>query len=656
MSTKQSRSKTGCLTCKTRRKKCDEQRPTCERCARAKMECLGYSYLDNPEELAQARAKIAASRVVRASEQPNSPLRAVAGPSQFAAWRGHPVSVRTESASSNITASGVPGHDFVRDASHSESDTTQLDVMEFPFLPQSSVPDALDNQPHGHAGNWWGGDPGTGMDVTGVGQSFTGQGAASTSSGQHSTSVEFHQPRHSEDSQLFLTGGISHPNYPISGVNPSRGNRSETVRYSAEDSLYDHDSDSTDDSDHENITEIVCGADPHSNDGNDVLPFILQSYAWWMSQTVFEPMRSAHLLRSYIIERFMASEESRTKLTSIANVVRTVGKSSGLTPNQVSHIRMLHRRVQEVIIFFNTSEPHIYEQGTQHAMKTLNSALEIMPVHLATSSLATSVSLLREVALAFKRAVLEPPGHPINLPSKLIVPNADLRQYSAMDVMTSLGTGCPMSFRYDVTYSDPVLFASGVFDAADALGLQWMYGCPEFFIILLARMHNIRDDATHRVEVQEVGEIEQSIRGWQPRYPLSQDPHLAVARLAVQECWRQTLLIYLYMGICKTTSEDPRVKNAHKNFMKLIKTVQPRRIPDLFLLLPFFVVSVASCYTIDRNKIYGRMRGIRECRISGTAGGDLVDMVVDIWRRADSENRPALWADVQVAFHRVTGL
>ncbi|CAE6529154.1 unnamed protein product [Rhizoctonia solani] len=474
MATKQSRSKTGCLTCKTRRKKCDEQRPTCERCSRAKMECLGYSYLDNPEELAQARAKIAASRITRVSEQPNSPL-GMAGPSQFAAWRGHPVPVRSGSAPSDMTASGVPGHDFVRDASHSESDTTQLDVMEFPFLSQSSAPDALDS-PHAHSNSWWGAGSGAAMDGSGVGQSFTGQGVTSIS-GHHSTPVEFHQPRHSEDSQLFLSGGISHPNYTISGVNPLRRSRSETARYSIEDSLYDHDSDSTDDSDHENITGIMCGVDPHSNDGNDVLPFILQS---------------------------------------------------------------------------------------------------------------------------------------------------------SMDVMTSLGTGCPMSFQYDVTYSDPVLGASGVFDAADALGLQWMYGCPEFFIILLARMHNIRDDTTRRVDAQEVGEIEQSIRGWQPRYPLSQDPHLAVARLAVQECWRQILLVYIFMGICKTTSEDPRVKTAHKSFMKLIKTIQPRRIPDLFLLLPFFVVSVASSHTEDRNKIYGRMRGIRECRISGTAGSDLVDMVLCI--------------------------
>ncbi len=32
----------GCLTCKTRRIKCDEQRPTCQKCAKSRRTCLGY--------------------------------------------------------------------------------------------------------------------------------------------------------------------------------------------------------------------------------------------------------------------------------------------------------------------------------------------------------------------------------------------------------------------------------------------------------------------------------------------------------------------------------------------------------------------------------------------------------------------------------------
>ena len=37
------RRKTGCLTCRTRRVKCDEGKPSCERCQTANIECAGYA-------------------------------------------------------------------------------------------------------------------------------------------------------------------------------------------------------------------------------------------------------------------------------------------------------------------------------------------------------------------------------------------------------------------------------------------------------------------------------------------------------------------------------------------------------------------------------------------------------------------------------------
>lgn len=36
------RTRTGCLTCRARRVKCDEQRPSCQRCTSANVECAGY--------------------------------------------------------------------------------------------------------------------------------------------------------------------------------------------------------------------------------------------------------------------------------------------------------------------------------------------------------------------------------------------------------------------------------------------------------------------------------------------------------------------------------------------------------------------------------------------------------------------------------------
>ncbi|KAF6072202.1 Fungal Zn(2)-Cys(6) binuclear cluster domain family protein [Candida albicans] len=39
------RTRTGCLTCRKRRIKCDERKPTCFNCERSKKSCLGYQDL-----------------------------------------------------------------------------------------------------------------------------------------------------------------------------------------------------------------------------------------------------------------------------------------------------------------------------------------------------------------------------------------------------------------------------------------------------------------------------------------------------------------------------------------------------------------------------------------------------------------------------------
>ncbi|KAJ5182498.1 hypothetical protein N7492_000114 [Penicillium capsulatum] len=43
MDAKKRRSRTGCLTCRARRVKCDERKPACERCNSANIECAGYA-------------------------------------------------------------------------------------------------------------------------------------------------------------------------------------------------------------------------------------------------------------------------------------------------------------------------------------------------------------------------------------------------------------------------------------------------------------------------------------------------------------------------------------------------------------------------------------------------------------------------------------
>lgn len=68
------RSTTGCYTCKSRKKKCDETHPKCQRCTRSGLECGGYAPLESPDSKGvMRRAKIAPTLIV--VEQPAAPAK-----------------------------------------------------------------------------------------------------------------------------------------------------------------------------------------------------------------------------------------------------------------------------------------------------------------------------------------------------------------------------------------------------------------------------------------------------------------------------------------------------------------------------------------------------------------------------------------------------
>ncbi|KDN40052.1 hypothetical protein RSAG8_08373, partial [Rhizoctonia solani AG-8 WAC10335] len=52
------RSINGCLTCKNRKKKCDETRPICTRCINGDFECLGYDHLATPKGPRRRKKKV----------------------------------------------------------------------------------------------------------------------------------------------------------------------------------------------------------------------------------------------------------------------------------------------------------------------------------------------------------------------------------------------------------------------------------------------------------------------------------------------------------------------------------------------------------------------------------------------------------------------
>ncbi|KAI0126226.1 hypothetical protein BJ170DRAFT_464255 [Xylariales sp. AK1849] len=105
------RTKTGCLTCRKRRIKCDEQHPTCKNCQKSKRECLGYDPIfkqqqQHPTNIQPAPNHPAASASVPSNGPP--PSRPASVPSNAAIYSSLPSVLPT----SYISASNIKSEHF----------------------------------------------------------------------------------------------------------------------------------------------------------------------------------------------------------------------------------------------------------------------------------------------------------------------------------------------------------------------------------------------------------------------------------------------------------------------------------------------------------------------------------------------------------------
>lgn len=134
----------------------------------------------------------------------------------------------------------------------------------------------------------------------------------------------------------------------------------------------------------------------------------------------------------------------------------------------------------------------------------------------------------------------------ISIHHALCGPRHEIVKFVFADTIAALAFGIVPLLYYDTTIHtvDKQLIGPRL--------LEWVYACPLIVILLLAKINALRvsrlmdqDNATFsELEIQE---IERHLQSWKPTINYLDQPSDLVSRLAVQECWRQAVLIYLYM-------------------------------------------------------------------------------------------------------------
>jgi hypothetical protein len=156
--------------------------------------------------------------------------------------------------------------------------------------------------------------------------------------------------------------------------------------------------------------------------------------------------------------------------------------------------------------------------------------------------------LLRSAAPAFLETVfadstLWPNPHnftSVSLAHVLASNYYELGRFVFLDSLYSMAYALPQVIEYDTSIPP---FKS------DVQPIEWVHGCPVEFQIALVDI-NARSNAQNRFGPEaDWRPIEHRIKSWQPiaRTTSDDESWKSVALLAVQESWRHTLLIYLYM-------------------------------------------------------------------------------------------------------------
>lgn len=154
------------------------------------------------------------------------------------------------------------------------------------------------------------------------------------------------------------------------------------------------------------------------------------------------------------------------------------------------------------------------------------------------------IKLLRSCAftvlqIVFSDPTLWPNEHdftPVSIAHIFNSERHELGHFVLLDTFCAVAYAVPPSLQYDTSY--PIL-------KVDMHPVEWIHGCPMEFQIALI-------DISSRCTLGDVApdwqNIEQRIISWQPRPGVpTGEAWKDVARLAVQESWRQVLLAYLYM-------------------------------------------------------------------------------------------------------------
>ncbi|CAE6467626.1 unnamed protein product [Rhizoctonia solani] len=570
------RSKEGCLICRRKRKKCDENWPSCSRCTRTGSHCIW------PPPQSTSVLELDSLMDVHTLQ-------------------GIPLGIEAEIAAANLATNSILGDSaphFYTNGSLSLHPNS--DIWDFTAAVHSENPVWPNPEPIGPSPPTWANPTVNRADIS----TPMRHCAVPNSRVTKSLAVRMWEYAHDFGPRIIWPpeGCINCDELDPEGVAPAF--RQSLVALSRE-------------------ASVEAGF-------QDVCYF----YTTFLTRLFYDYSLPTDALAKWVFRRFNASNSSRYGMLSLAALYRSDYQKSMLATSWRADAKEMYSLAVLQL-------PHDLEDTKLSPWEKLTGLLGIMDFEHTVPYWPT-IQVLR-------------PQYPSHTLIKAIVGSDtidlfdlqgeqmfDVNIWVWCDILDSMATSKPTRLKYESDLecaAQPGMKDSG---ACQNKGLEWIYGVPNAFAVVLARTSMLRDAKLPEQEKATKGtELEQLVRDWQIRLLGTKGHRFRVARVGAQEIWRHTCILYIHHAIFKSDSSHPIVKDSVKNIIKIACTLEPGRNPDSFLYIPYFI---AGFYAVSQKDRY-----IMKSRLIGCGNAlylrNLARNLDELWQETDSVGRLTSWSE-----------
>ncbi|KAF8594946.1 hypothetical protein BDV93DRAFT_528996 [Ceratobasidium sp. AG-I] len=373
------------------------------------------------------------------------------------------------------------------------------------------------------------------------------------------------------------------------------------------------------------------------------LPFIIEQCSR-MSQGMFRPFP----YKQGIIWRVHNSEITRWTMYVGSRINKSMIDGNDLR-HYIGWVDRLHRLI--------TSSAPVQSLAVSDLRVRISGLAELTTYAFLLSTNAIGYSLFKTTTpyvLQFASTIphLWSPNSSIYILHMLKSDAYEIRFFPFVDTICALAFGVLPILQYDTAFHRPER------KTENPMLLEWVNGCPTEVVVLLARINAVRaarligstnGTGDGEREGDEWKKIEETMKNWSPTVEQVDGSDNSIMRLAIQESWRHAVYVYLYMGMCSATSEDPRVQTAVKQIVKLAGTVEPGAHFEHYFFLPCLIAGVAARHEPHRALLRQKIYSSRDGNVWTLRGPEFIPVLDRLWHGVGRGGRAVTWEDYVAA-------